>query len=395
MSTSIGLSMIVKNEAHVIERCLRSVRPLLSTWVIVDTGSTDDTEAVARRALEGIPGEYVSRPWVDFATNRNEALELSRSKADYSLVIDADDELELAPGFVLPELHLDVYLLAVIGLDKDQTFFRPHLLSNAYPHRYDGAVHETVVHQPSVTSDVLPGLVYRVHLNEGGRSRVPGNKYQRDAEILEGALGRDPENAKNVYFLGQSYAGAGDTKRAIEAYERYVKMAGSTAMHRFLALVRVGEMREAAGAPMMEVLGTYLRAHAQYPRRADAMHRLACYARSLGETGLAHAFSSAALALPRPEGEEAFLASAPMYAFEILEEHSLASFSIGLVADQRRDDQRIIAEGGAPGCTTANARARLRSPAPDPSAEPCAAFGERLVTSLSCEALPIGSGANP
>ena len=38
MST-ICLNMIVKNERDVIARCLESVKPILSTWVIVDTGS--------------------------------------------------------------------------------------------------------------------------------------------------------------------------------------------------------------------------------------------------------------------------------------------------------------------------------------------------------------------
>ena len=40
MPTSLCLNMIVKNEAHVIRRCLDSVRPFVSHWVIVDTGST-------------------------------------------------------------------------------------------------------------------------------------------------------------------------------------------------------------------------------------------------------------------------------------------------------------------------------------------------------------------
>ena len=41
--TRICLNMIVKNEAHVIRRCLDSVRPHITHWVIVDTGSTDRT----------------------------------------------------------------------------------------------------------------------------------------------------------------------------------------------------------------------------------------------------------------------------------------------------------------------------------------------------------------
>ena len=39
----VALSMIVKNERNVIERCLESVLPIIDTWQIVDTGSTDGT----------------------------------------------------------------------------------------------------------------------------------------------------------------------------------------------------------------------------------------------------------------------------------------------------------------------------------------------------------------
>ncbi len=40
---TIGLSMIVKDESHVITRVLNSVTPYIDYWVIVDTGSTDGT----------------------------------------------------------------------------------------------------------------------------------------------------------------------------------------------------------------------------------------------------------------------------------------------------------------------------------------------------------------
>jgi len=48
---TICLCMIVKNEAAVIERCLASVRPLIDTWVISDTGSTDGTQDLIRADL--------------------------------------------------------------------------------------------------------------------------------------------------------------------------------------------------------------------------------------------------------------------------------------------------------------------------------------------------------
>ncbi len=99
MTTTLCLCMIVKNEAAIIERCLRSVRPLLSTWVIVDTGSTDGTQDIIRRFFADLPGELHEKSWKNFSENRSEAMQLARGKADYTLVMDADDELSVPPGW--------------------------------------------------------------------------------------------------------------------------------------------------------------------------------------------------------------------------------------------------------------------------------------------------------
>ncbi|WP_197911988.1 glycosyltransferase [Kineobactrum salinum] len=85
--------MIVRDEAAVIERCLASVRPYIDYWVIVDTGSIDDTPARIRAALADIPGELYHCRWRDFGFNRSDALERARGKADYLLFLDADEQL--------------------------------------------------------------------------------------------------------------------------------------------------------------------------------------------------------------------------------------------------------------------------------------------------------------
>ena len=76
---TICLNMIIKNEAPVIRRCLDSVKPFIDSWVIVDTGSSDDTQQIVRDTMAGLPGELHERPWKNFGHNRNEALELART----------------------------------------------------------------------------------------------------------------------------------------------------------------------------------------------------------------------------------------------------------------------------------------------------------------------------
>ena len=100
---TIGLCMIVKNEAHVILRCLASARPLVDYVLVEDTGSTDGTQEIIRAYLRdtGIPGIVIEEPWRDFAYNRSFALQaLRRNDAiDYALIIDADDVIAYEGGF--------------------------------------------------------------------------------------------------------------------------------------------------------------------------------------------------------------------------------------------------------------------------------------------------------
>src|SRR5580698_1140027 len=106
----VCLSMIIKNESKVIERCLRSVRPFVHSWAICDTGSTDGTQELVRKTMSDLPGELIEKPWVDFATNRNQALDLARRHGDYALIIDADEVLEAEAGFSYGELAAPGYL---------------------------------------------------------------------------------------------------------------------------------------------------------------------------------------------------------------------------------------------------------------------------------------------
>ena len=70
--------MIVKNEASVIRRCLDSVRGVIDSWVIADTGSTDGTQEIIREALRDLPGALIERPGL---TSRTTATSRSSTRA--------------------------------------------------------------------------------------------------------------------------------------------------------------------------------------------------------------------------------------------------------------------------------------------------------------------------
>jgi tetratricopeptide (TPR) repeat protein len=90
--------MIVKDGAASLQRCLESVAPLVDRIVLGDTGSTDDTVAIAR----AFGAEIVSVPWQnDFSHARNCLLQHSR--CDWILVLDADEMLDTTAQTVLPQ----------------------------------------------------------------------------------------------------------------------------------------------------------------------------------------------------------------------------------------------------------------------------------------------------
>src|SRR5262249_34053903 len=133
---SIGLCMIVKNEARLILRCLESVRPLVDYVMIQDTGSSDGTQDIIRRWLDqnNLPGEVFEEPWQDFAYNRSLGLARlrERSEIDYALVIDADDVIVFDDGFdpkgFKTRMDADLYhVLIRLGPIRHH---RPQLFSN-------------------------------------------------------------------------------------------------------------------------------------------------------------------------------------------------------------------------------------------------------------------------
>lgn len=84
----VSLCMIARNEQRFLPDCLRLAAPAVDEIVLVDTGSTDDTIAIA----ESFGAKVLHRAWDDdFSAPRN--LGLQHATGDWILVLDADEFL--------------------------------------------------------------------------------------------------------------------------------------------------------------------------------------------------------------------------------------------------------------------------------------------------------------
>lgn len=266
---TVCLNMIVKNESHVIKRCLESIKPVIDYWVIFDTGSTDGTQQMIREILKDIPGELHESLWVNFEHNRNVALNAARNKADYLFFFDADEELVLEKPFDKASWDKDFYMLKAKGEMSD--FFHPNIVSNDPGWHWVGVLHECITHTRKMDGEIL----LDVHVNrpqDGARSKDP-EKHMKDIAILQEAMRKEPWNARHVFYLAQTYAAAKDLPLALKYYEKRALMEGDDD-ESFWNLFRLGCLLEVLDKDPLSIAQAHCRAHQKNTYRAEPLERL-------------------------------------------------------------------------------------------------------------------------
>ena len=345
--TTICLNMIVKNEAHVIARCLKSVRHMIDYYVIVDTGSTDTTKEVILENLVGIPGEIVDRPWVNFGHNRTEAIQLAKGKADYLLVIDADDELR---GPKPHGLTYDAYRLTVHEAGG-VTYERDHLFKANMPFHYVGVLHEYLDCKPTFHTSNHPSLHYFRH-TDGARW---GNcdeaaikvKYMKDAEVLTEALKNEPTNDRYAFYLAQSWRDAREFEKAIAAYEVRAQMNGWD-QEKWFCLFQIATLKQQLKHPQAEVIDAYLKAFEFRPTRIEPMYELGKYLQTpeVNRHQLCYCLLKPLIDTKLPEDK--LFVDRPAYIWGLKDVFAISAFYAGDLHASRQINEELLTSGHLP-----------------------------------------------
>ena len=352
---TIGLCMIVKNEAKVIRRCLDSVRPLLDYVLIEDTGSTDGTQDIIRDWLTqtGLSGEVFDEPWQDFAHNRTLALARlqENSAIDYALIMDADDVMEYEPDFdpvrFKDGLSADHYHVAIrLGGTK---YARTQICSNHKAYHYRGVLHEFIEGpEEPLTSDTAQGLLIVAGV-EGARSSDP-EKYRRDAAVLDRALQTETDafmRSRYTFYLAQSYRDAGDTEKAIAHYLLRADL-GFWEEEIYFSLYQAARLQSFAKRPTEEVLATYRRAIDALPRRAEAIHGASQYCRLNGRNEEGYQIAARGLALTEAPPPAGLFIESWIYEYGLLDEYAINAYWSGHYRECLDASLRILSHPNCP-----------------------------------------------
>ena len=242
---------MVRDEARVIERALRSAFGIADFFVILDTGSTDDTIMLVRAVLAGRPHKIIESTWKGFTGSRDEALAMARPHGQYIVFLDADD-----------------FFVGNVALAKQRLFHSTAWVCFAFQHwlrhaklfavhrdldvAWAGQRHEFLASakRHDAPPFALMTDISMRYTHEGYRSRDPHTWLNDANEIATDRLQKieavDAAHARTLFYLARTFQMQGDLRRAEDTFIKRSKYTGADEEERWFAelcSIRLLELR--------------------------------------------------------------------------------------------------------------------------------------------------------
>lgn len=247
---TVSLCIITKNEESYIKDCLESVANLVSEIVLVDTGSTDKTIAIARN----FPGlRLFEIAWEnDFSKAKNFAV--SQATGRYILILDADErlscddisklrnEIEQNPfvdAFRLP-IRNYTYNAKELSWQPNHDHYRERfpypgyvlthlcrLFKKSPDVFYTGCVHELI--EPQLQDNRKMVMDIEIPIHHLGKikeiiDKTFQKRYENYLEIHKQNVDRNPHSSKAFFELGINYLMLDDYRSARRSFERALEI---------------------------------------------------------------------------------------------------------------------------------------------------------------------------
>lgn len=329
----LSLVMIVKNESRSIRATIESVKPFVDRYLIIDTGSNDNTQAIIKEAFEGVAGELIEEPFIDFGTTRSRALELAGAHTVFTLMLSGDETLSGGEALrAFCEQHRasqgQQHGAYNIKVHHGSTQFdAPRLARTDAGWRYVGVTHEVLTKEKTPPPSIR---VPNVHINHDVAHRDPAGSRKRwelDLRLLTAEIKRKPNDAHTQFYLAQTLENLGNHKAAAVAYERRAKM-GGWQEEVYESLFRLARVSRLLGRSWPEVQQRYLDAYAHSPGRAEPLFAIAWYYYEKKNWPLTYLFASRGAQIPFPE-KATMLVDADVYQTKLLDLVGTSAFYVG------------------------------------------------------------------
>ncbi|WP_099222080.1 glycosyltransferase family 2 protein [Listeria costaricensis] len=229
MRPLVSICMIVKNESHILRQSLASFRKFTDEIIIVDTGSEDDTKAIAREFTEHV----YDFTWTgNFSEARNFAA--GKASGKWILALDADECLEEA-SYQKMEAELrsenradaEIFAVEIISFTGEKgahtvTSKMARVYKNNQKIAFFGALHEQLDHVDGKTMPLYELGLKVYHYGYMVSVVDKQGKSERNLKILE----KEHSNKQGGFHhfnMGQEMRRLGKNKEALQCFTKAFK----------------------------------------------------------------------------------------------------------------------------------------------------------------------------
>lgn len=261
---------------------LDSVVNIIDCYCICDTGSTDNTVEIITTFFNtrNIPGKIIHEPFQNFAHNRNVALFGCLGMSDYILLMDADMRLRVN-DFDKTTLEGGDSFLLLQGSDN-YYYENVRIVRNNGLYMYHGVTHEFIASTvPDNKRNIEKKHLFIEDLGDGGSKT---NKYERDIRLLLDGIKENPNDARYHFYLANSYFDTGNFEKAIEYYEKRIKL-GGWEQEIWFSYYRIGLTYKSMDQ-IEKAMYNWLEAYQILPKRLENLHEMLQYYRIYGKNHL-------------------------------------------------------------------------------------------------------------
>lgn len=283
---TLCLNMIVKNESRIIKRLFDSVLPIIDTYCICDTGSTDNTIEVIEHYFKekNISGKIIKEPFKNFCHNRNYSLQSCIGLSDYVLLLDADMVLDIKNFNKCDLTKADSFTV----LQGNESFFYQNLriVKNNGLYKYFGVTHEYIdTPENNITIFLDKAQLFICDIGDGGSKN---DKFERDIKLLLDGIKNEPKNPRYYFYLANSYYDCQRYGEAVNVYKERINL-GGWEQEIWYSYYRIGLCFKHMNK-LPDALFYWLEGYEYYPKRAEGIYEIIKYYRIMGKNKLALQF---------------------------------------------------------------------------------------------------------
>ena len=320
----LAAAIMVKNEQKTIKKTILGCYKYVNSIVILDTGSTDKTISIIHNVCKSKNITYYlhEEPFVDFGYSRNRLLHFARPRAQFLILLDANEELrnaEILRPMLMRNTNCDCFAVNIIlindaGMKGFKTVFnRIEIINSEAKLYYKGRIHEHLISDPGV--QILENQIFLktdFHIfQDKEQDTIQLPRFYRDIKILNEECEKDPKDLRTHFYLGITYRNIKDIPNSFKHFQERLRLGKELVEENkkkgiaefysdetYMAYIHSLELANVLGKPESEVKQIFLDMW-QYVRDFPEMNRAEhfiifagyCYNKPQGQLTYDHVFT--------------------------------------------------------------------------------------------------------